>query len=100
MGVFRTVLERATKDKKFRSALTKDPKSAMAKEFGIKLPDDVTIEVHENSAKVIHVVLPSPLELTERRPLTKDELKQVAGAKLSPAFVTLPCTNTWCRRIG
>jgi nitrile hydratase alpha subunit len=100
MGVFRTIVERAVKDKRFRAALTEDPKSAIAKEFGIELPDDVKVQVHENSPKDIHIVLPNPLEPTERRPLTREELEQVAGRKLSPAFATAPCTNTWCRRIG
>ena len=100
MGIFRTVVERAVKDSRFRAALTKDPRGTIAREFGIQLPEDVQIEVHSNSEKTIHIVLPSPMELTERRPLTKEELGQVAGRQISPTFATSPCTNTWCRRIG
>jgi hypothetical protein len=96
MGIFRTVVEKAAQNKEFRAALSKDPKGAIEKEFGVEFPKDVAIHVHENSAKVVHVVLPNPLELSERRPLTKEELEQVAGGQLRSRFATLPCTNTWC----
>ena len=55
----------AQADPEFRSLLTANPKSAIEGKLGSKLPEAITIEVHEESATSFHLVLPPSGKLTE-----------------------------------
>ena len=79
MGATRDIVSRAMKDQTFRQNLLKDAKTTIQKELGIEFPEGVTIQVHENAPNVVHLVLPSPLDMSTQRPLTKEQLQQVAG---------------------
>jgi len=79
MGTTRAIVNKAMKDAEFRTRLMKDPKAAIEKEFGVQFPDGVKVQVHQNTADVVNVVLPSPLEVSTDRSLSQQELEQVAG---------------------
>ena len=98
MGTKREIVKKALSDDGFRKRLLKDPKATLEREVGSKFPEGVTIQVHEDSPTIIHLVLPSQLELSVQRSLTQEELEQVAGGlrTAKPPMVTLPCTDTHC----
>lgn len=52
------IVQRASDDADYRSKFKADPKSVISEEFGIELPDEFQIEVHENSVDTVHVALP------------------------------------------
>lgn len=53
------VLRRATEDDEFRKLLIDNPKSAIARELGIDVPDGVHVTVLPESPNHVFVVLPS-----------------------------------------
>jgi len=63
------VMRRAREDNDFRRLLIDNPKSALARELGIDVSDDVSVTVLQESASNIFIVLPAPAE-TAKSPLT------------------------------
>ncbi len=55
---------RAGEDSEFRARLLASPKDAIEQEFGVRLPADHEIHVHEESHDATHVVLPPPSKLS------------------------------------
>ena len=70
----RRIRERAVSDSEFRTQLTEDPKAALEAEFGIPVPSEVTIHVHQESMTELHLVVPSA-----RDQLSDEELDMIAG---------------------
>ena len=87
---------RAWKDDAFRRELLSDPKAAIAKVAGRRLPDDVEVVVHEETAKTIHLCLPEKPATALRRgaELSDDDLGAVA-AGATDSFGSL-CGNSIC----
>ena len=52
------LLDRADDDMTFRSRLLAEPKAVVQDEFGIEIPDQVDVQVHEDSPAAVHMVLP------------------------------------------
>ena len=50
------LMDKAADDKGFRDRLLSDPKAAVHEALGVRIPDSVTIEVHEDSGVADHVV--------------------------------------------
>ena len=67
------VLAKAWSDEAFKKRLLADP-AGVLKENGIEMPPDVTVKVVEDSAKVLHLILPEP-----PGDLSLEELEKVAG---------------------
>ena len=59
------IIEKAVEDMDFRARLVTDPKSVISEELGRPVPDGVNIQVHENSATTMHLVLPPSGSLTD-----------------------------------
>ena len=76
------VVARAAVDEDFRARFVEDPKKLVLDEYGIAMPDSVNVEVHENSADTVHVVLEANPALSEM------ELQGATGG--SPPFVQPP----------
>ena len=55
---------RAGQDSEFRARLLANPKDAIEQEFGVRLPEDHEIHVHEESCKATHLVLPPRSKLS------------------------------------
>jgi hypothetical protein len=67
------VVAKAWSDEAFKKRLLADPKTVL-KENGVEIHAEVAVKVIEDSAKVVHLILPE-------RPagLSDEELSQVAG---------------------
>lgn len=61
------LLAKAGEDADFRSQLVSDPKATINQEFGIEIPDNVQIEVHESDMRTIHLALPPGPDLNEEQ---------------------------------
>ena len=68
------VIARAVADQDFRARLLADPRAAIREEFGITLPERVSVEVHEDGGNISHLVLPAAR-------LTEEELALVAAGQ-------------------
>ena len=71
------LIDRARQDESFRARLLDDPKATVEEAFGAKVPESMTIEVHEDSATQAHLVLPPMAALND------EELADIAAGDLS-----------------
>ena len=60
------ILIRAAEDSEFRARLIADPKESISAEIGADIPDGFGVAVHEDSATIAHLVLPSSDRLNWR----------------------------------
>ena len=67
----------ASENPEYRKALVKDPKSIVAKQFAMDIPENVTLKVIEDTADTVHIVLPHVVEADEE--LSDADLEAVAG---------------------
>ena len=67
------LVARVTVDDAFRARLLENPKEAIRQAAGIDIPEDFTIQVHEENSVTVHLVLPASDQLTEA------DLSAVAG---------------------
>ena len=49
---------RALEDENFRRELLANPRAVVERECGVTLPGDLLIEVHQESSRVMHLVIP------------------------------------------
>ena len=59
------LVARARADPEFRSQLVADPKATIGALVGSEVPEEITIQVHEESATTFHLVLPLSGELRD-----------------------------------
>jgi len=52
------LIKKSWESSDFRRKLVSSPKEAMEEEFGLVFPSDVTVHVHEETDRIIHLVLP------------------------------------------
>ena len=57
------ILGKAAEDAEFRARLVADPKAALNEEFGVDMPDNFAISVHEDSSTHVNLVLPQTDQL-------------------------------------
>ena len=81
------IIERAWKDEAFKDKLLKDPKGTL-QELNPNLPADLKIQVHEETADTIHLVLPRDPSKFE---LSDQELDRVAGGNGSDSYCDHNC---------
>ena len=67
------IMARAAEDQGFRTQLLADPKAVISAELDIFIPDQFSIQVHEDSTTTAHLVLP----MSDR--LTDEQLAKAAG---------------------
>lgn len=68
------IVAKAWTDEEFRQKLLKNPEKVL-KDMGIAIPSGIKLELHEQSNKKIHLILPNKPEGS----LSEQELKSVAG---------------------
>jgi hypothetical protein len=49
---------RALRDDRFREELLRAPAATLEREFGVKVPDGVTLQVHEETDTLVHLIVP------------------------------------------
>ena len=76
------IIARAWRDPAFKAKLLADPRATL-RDAGLPVPDDVTVEVVENTAKHFHLVLP-PAPTTGE--LSDDDLNGIAGGVIFFCF--------------
>ena len=59
---------RMIKDEDFRRAMLSEPAGTLEREFGVKIPEGVTVEIHEETDDVIHLVVPGRPKGLDRVP--------------------------------
>ena len=67
----------STDNADYRAALIKDPKGVISEQFQMELPDNVSVEVCQESADKVYVVIPHIVE--EGAELDDADLEAVAG---------------------
>jgi hypothetical protein len=70
------VVKKDLTDPAFKAELLKDPRAAIEKATGVKVPAGTTIKVVEDSASTVHLVLPAE---RAKGALSESELGKVAG---------------------
>lgn len=68
------LVQKASLEDEFRNKLLSDPKAVIHQEFGIQIPGDVEIKVHQNDMNTIHLALPA----TE---LAEEQLEAIAAGR-------------------
>lgn len=71
----KNITKKALSDAKFRAELVQNPKAAIEGLTGIKIPAGVTVKVLEDTASVVHLVLPPG----GKGQLSEADLAKVAG---------------------
>ncbi len=69
------IIAKAWMDEGFKQRLLSNPGLAL-KEEGVEMPPDVEVRIAENTAKVLHFVLPAK---PSREELSDEQLTNVAG---------------------
>jgi len=77
------IIVKAWRDEKFRKNLLKNPKKAIEDEFGVHVPEDMEIFVHEERDNSLHLIVPSLPSNFSSESLTDDELRDVIGGVLA-----------------
>ena len=67
------LIARVADDDAFRARLLENPKEAIHEAAGIEIPEDFSVQVHEENSMTVHLVLPASDQLTEA------DLSAVAG---------------------
>ncbi|MBD2299667.1 NHLP leader peptide family natural product precursor [Nostoc sp. FACHB-87] len=74
------IIAKAIEDPAYKQRLLNDAKAVVEEELGEKLSDDVTIQVLQQSANHLYLVLPTDLDqLVREGIITQEELEAVAG---------------------
>ncbi|HEX5848026.1 MAG TPA: NHLP leader peptide family RiPP precursor [Rubrobacter sp.] len=80
MEIERRIAQRTLNDESFRKRLLEDPRATMERELGAPLPEEMRVEVVEETADTIYLVLPSASSAgAENDELSDEELEAVAG---------------------
>ena len=73
------MIEKAWKDPSFRQALLTDPRAALERELGGKLPAGLQVKVLAESGDTYYLVLPANPDRAPAGQLTDEQLEAVAG---------------------
>lgn len=63
----RQLTEKAMEDPAFREQFVADPKGVLYQEFGVAIPDNIEIKVHESDMHTVHMALPPSSVLDEEQ---------------------------------
>ena len=55
----RTIVQRSMEDEDFRQRLLEDPRAAVDREMGIRLPEGIEVRAVQESTDTVYLVLPS-----------------------------------------
>ena len=72
------LIDRALKDETFRQELVRDPKGVFTRELGITMPEQIQVQVLEESPTTVYLVLPRSVASAGTE-LSDADLEAVAG---------------------
>ncbi|WP_199328142.1 NHLP leader peptide family RiPP precursor [Cylindrospermum sp. FACHB-282] len=77
------IIAKAIEDPAYKQRLLSDAKAVLQEELGASLPDDLTVQVLQQSPKHLYLLLPTDIdELVRNGTLSETELEAVAGGSL------------------
>ena len=82
------IVAKAQSDESYRKRLMSDPRGVVSQELGIEFPRDYKINVVQETAKSMYLVLPAAAARTGQGELSDQDLEAVAGGKTSTPPVT------------
>jgi len=85
------LIEKAWKDEKFRKDLLADPSGTVSRELGVTLPKNVKVQVIEEGADTITLVIPARTDTPPSGQLSQADLEMVAGG-WDMSGITCPAT--------
>ncbi len=85
------IVAKALKEPEFKAELLKNPAAAVEKAAGVKVPSGITLKVLEDSASVVHLVLPA-MTGPAKGELSDKDLSGVSGG--AAGKLTFPCDST------
>lgn len=95
LTIVERIKARAIKDPAFRQAVLSDPRTVLAHEYNIQLPDHITVHVLEEAANTLSIILPTAADDVQE--LSDADLEAVAGGKWDPladlASYFIACTK-------
>ncbi len=89
------LIKRALQDVGFRQELVRDPKRVLERELGIRMPNNIHVQVVEESATTVYLVLPQVPTSTGAE-LSDEELEAVAGGWSASTAECGSCAETDC----
>lgn len=90
------LVAKAMKDPAFKRELLKNPRAAVAREFGAVLPDHVEFKVVEESRTVRYLVLPDLGHIPAAVELGESMLASATGGQMADAGFGGPNTEQCC----
>lgn len=81
-----TIAARTIKDDAFRQEFLSNPKGAIEKYSGQKLPAEVNVHAHLQSRNNVHFIIPDKKAIEAEVELTDEDLDKVAGGEF---FITI-----------
>jgi hypothetical protein len=83
------IIAKALEDNEFRKELLENPKAALEKESGKSFPDGLSVQILEEDANSVTIVLPKlPESMDSVSELSDEALEQVAGGVIVSAVVS------------
>jgi hypothetical protein len=93
------IMARAKKDDAFRQELLANPKAVLERELGMTLPRGVSIQAHEDTPTILHLVLPmaggdsQPVELSDAQ--REQAAGGTVGCDVCGLILLLAFGRTW-----
>jgi len=87
--------KKAWEDDEFRRRFVADPKGMLAEFLGQKVPDSLSVSVHEEAPGNLHFVIPAKPPSDALQELSDAELERIAGGTLLEGVVLVASLTAW-----
>ena len=76
------LIAKAWTDEAFRQQLLSNPKAVVEQEYGAALPEGMNVEIIQEPANTLYIVLPAMPESSSSEELNDEQLEAVAGGSV------------------